>query len=208
MEWNDMPANVEAKLKEEFQDVLTGEGFLKSPSTGRLYVRVATKGDARLYMNVDLALVCHHPPKKPGEKQDHVAATGVALRFFQSGGDESSFSPPLHVRASGGGLLRLSKHVFQVCASGHPDFASAWKVQGVSEQLLDWVKGVATFCGASPAPDALVRKVIDLPLAAFKAGDGLFFSLDVMITDGQGEGDHDYGGLGQGDDEQGGDESN
>jgi len=150
------------------------------PGTGRYYTYIGGKGDAKLYLCVQL--------------QTRMTKVGpvihVACRFSQVGGEPDSFAPPLKVRG-GGERLMLSKTFFPFLkVSAHvsaQQIAQAWTRQNTMADLRDWVKGLCASAGAKVKDDAYLADVISayipLPDEEIEAGDCDLFSLDVKFDD-------------------------
>lgn len=166
-------------LKTHFNTLL-GEGSVLATSTGRPYIKIAQKGEAALLMNIALDTVAYKGTQ----------VRSVCARFFQRGGEENSFAPPLKVRATSedGSLRRLSKHHFPLCPI-HPGInpVQSWVDQKVSDQMVSWVKGVIGFAQAEPMADEVIKTVVQIhlpPVESFEVhGDANLFNLDVQVEE-------------------------
>jgi hypothetical protein len=144
---------------DHFQSELgLGEGgVMRSPETGRPYIRIAKKGEAALFINVVLHGV---------DSKKHGKVVGVQIRFHQIGGDKNAFDPVLKYRETSNGGFRLSKIEFPICPrTGNLNPVQAWASQKVSEQLVDWVKTIALMTGSLAVPDAAILEAVELGFA-------------------------------------------
>lgn len=182
-----------ADVAKYFSDFM-GPKALVVTGTGRPYVPIAKKGvagsEATLLANVDFVVVPHK--MIVNDKEQQIPAVGVCIRFFQRGGTETSFVPPLvartklvEVEGEDQKLMRLSKHTFPLClAAPYVPIKNAWLDQNVTEQILDWLNGVCQFADATLLSGGLVEDVVTMPLARMEKPEGAtnptyFFSLDV-----------------------------
>lgn len=176
----DMPVKAALTVEEMvkfYADELGKDGALPSPETGRPYVKVATKGEGALYVNLSTAGGLYHPPVGEGGNGLNIPAYYVVIRFFQKGGKLNDFIPPLTARATvtPDGQLRLSKHTFPVC-SANLDLAESWEHQGVGSQIVDWLKGICQFAQAKPMSDALLKAVVALAVPSKAVDSNPMFS--------------------------------
>lgn len=172
-----------------FEDVqkhftpLVGADPVFRTGTGRPYIRIATKGNASLLLNVSLESF----------KYKDKVVKGIVTRFFQLGGTATSFSPPLKVRADGKDptngqqLYRLSKLNFALCDYAHPAPLASWHKQKVTQQLVEWLIGVCQFATATPVSTEAITQIIELSVPSEDAVSQMeeLFSLDPFDGDEQ-----------------------
>ncbi len=193
------------QLRAYFSDALGPDAVRQFPDSPRPYIKVAEKktpkGNTQLLANVVIQGACHHPQKEEGKPQEHVPCHGVCVRFAAFGEDMGAFTPPLNGRFDAWGgegpqfMQRMTKHPFPICpAVPGVDLMKSWKDQGVTDKVVQWIKGVCSFTDATPVKDEVIRQIVELPLAyveenpavpygkvAYGAMD--LFSLDVVTED-------------------------